>query len=101
LLFEAPTPLGFQIRVTRARWETIVTFKHPIMAGQEMVVRETLRNPSEIRRSRSDPGVLLFYRLERTGRWFCAVAKQLEADGFLITAYPTDAVKEGELIWRK
>jgi hypothetical protein len=29
------------------------------------------------------------------------VVKQVGMKGFLITAYPTDRVKEGELIWTK
>jgi len=45
--------------------------------------------------------VLLFYRLERPGRWICAVAKRLNDEGFPITTYPTDAIKEGERIWSK
>ncbi len=101
VLFEAPTPLGFSVRVTCDYWELIVTIKHPVMRGREMDVQDTLRTPDEIRRSRSDPVVYLFYRLERLGRWICAVAKQLNDEGFLITAYPTDAIKEGERIWRK
>ena len=32
---------------------------------------------------------------------FYAVAKRLNGEGFLITAYPTDAIKEGEQIWVK
>ena len=47
------------------------------------------------RRSRSDPEVLLFYKTEAPKRWTCAVAKRLEDRAFLITAYPTDAIKEG------
>ena len=69
------------------------------MAGREKDVKEALRNPEEIRLSRSDTGVYLFYKSERVGRWVCAVTKRLDGDGFLITAYPTDAVKEGEQIW--
>ncbi|PYQ27089.1 MAG: hypothetical protein DMF56_21240 [Acidobacteria bacterium] len=35
-------------------------------------------------------------------RWICAVAKRVDdRDGFLITAYPTDAIKEGTRIWTK
>ncbi len=99
ILFEALTPLGFRVRVTRANWELIITIKHPIMAGRENDVQKTLRNPDEIRLSRSDPQVYLFYRSERIGRWICAVVKRLNGDSFMITAYPTDAVKEGEHIW--
>lgn len=71
------------------------------MAGRLDEVVETLANPEEIRASRSDPTVLLFYRMTDPGRWSCAVAKQLNLDGFLITAYPTDGVKEGEQVWKR
>jgi len=101
LLFEVLTPLGFRVRVTRAYWELIVTIKHPVMAGRESDVKETLARPEEIRLSRSDPNVYLFYRTERIRRWVCAVSKRLEEEGFLVTAYPTDAVKEGVRIWPK
>lgn len=101
VLFEVLTPLGFRVRVTRAYWELIVMVKHPVMAGRERDVKEALQHPSEIRQSRSDVDVYLFYKPERIGRWVCAVAKQLNGDGFLITAYPTDAIKEGELVWPK
>jgi hypothetical protein len=101
VLFEVLTPLGFRVRVTRAYWELIVKVKHPAMAGQEQDVKEALQHPSEIRQSRSDVDVYLFYKPERIGRWVCAVAKQLNGNGFLITAYPTDAIKEGELVWPK
>jgi hypothetical protein len=98
-LFEVLTPLGFRVRVSRAYWDLIVTIKHPVMAGREQDVKETLQNPSEIRQSKGDLAVYLFYKAERLKRWVCAVAKRLDGTGFLITAYPTDAVKEGELIW--
>jgi len=45
--------------------------------------------------------VFLFYRLECSGRWICVVAKRLNGDGFLITTYPTDTIKEGERVWSK
>ena len=91
-LFEALTPLGFQVRVSRSYWQLIVTTKHPVMAGRESHVQEMLENPDEIRLSRRDPTVYLFYRSERKTRWACAVAKRLEAEGFLITTYLTDAI---------
>lgn len=93
------TPLGFRVRVTRAYWDVIITIKHPVMAGRETDVKETLTNPEEVRLSRSDSNVYLFYRTEQVGRWVCAVSKRLAEEGYLITAYPTDAVKEGVRIW--
>lgn len=71
------------------------------MAGREAAVQETLSNPSEIRLSRQDPFVYLFYKPEQIGRWVCAVTKRLNGEGFLITTYPTDTIKAGERIWTK
>ena len=103
LLFEVLTPLGFRVRVARMYWELIITVKHPVMAGREDDVQEALRNPDQARQSKSDPNVYLFYKPPpgRIGRWVCAVTKRLDDDGYLITAYPTDAVKEGKRIWHK
>jgi hypothetical protein len=101
LLFEVVTPLGFSVRVTRSYWELIVTIKHPVMSGREADVRSTLQNPAEIHGSTSDPAVFLFYSPGRPGRWICAVCRRLNGEGFLITTYPTDAIKEGEIVWRK
>ncbi len=62
ILFEVMTPLGFQVRVTKAYWELIVTIKHPVMAGREEDVKKTLAQPDEIRQSKSDEMVFLFYK---------------------------------------
>jgi hypothetical protein len=99
ILFEAITPLGFSVRVSRAHWEVIVTIKHPVMAERESAVRDALAHPEEVRLSRSDDAVYLFYSRQDQHRWVCAVAKRLNGEGFLITAYPTDAIKEGVRIW--
>lgn len=99
LLFQVLTPLNFYVRVTRSYWEYIVTVKHPVMIGHEQIVQETLQAPDEIRVSRNDPNVYLFYKSEGANRWVCAVAKRLDGEGFLITTYPTDAIKEGTKIW--
>jgi hypothetical protein len=99
LLFEVTTPLGFTTSVSARYWDMIVTIKHPVMRERSQEVQETLEHPDEIRRSKSDPNVYLFYRSERPGRWICAVVKRLNADAFLVTTYLTDALKEGERIW--
>ena len=99
VLFEAPTPLEFRVRATRSSWELIVTVKHPAMAGQDFQVKQTLQDPDEIRQSRTDPAVHLFYKSVRQKRWTCAVVKRADQGAFLITAYPTDNIKEGVKLW--
>lgn len=101
ILFTASTPLGFQVRVTRAYWEIIITVKHPVMEGRGEDVKKTLEAPDEIRQSKSDESVYLFYKTERERRWICAVTKRTDNEGFLITTYPTDAIKEGVQVWHK
>ena len=101
VFFEVMTPLGFRVRVTHSYWKLIVDIKHPVMAGREEDVRKTLEDPDEIRQSKSDIDVYLFYRSEREKRWLCAVSKQTGNEGFLITTYPTDAIKEGVQIWQR
>ncbi len=101
LFFDVLTPLGFRVRVTRRYWDFIVSIKHPVMTGRKAQVEEALRNSDEIRSSKGDSQVFLFYKSEGARRWVCAVAKRLNEDGFLITAYPTDAIKEGQTIWHR
>jgi hypothetical protein len=101
VLWECFTPIGFRVRVTHNYWRLIVTVKHPVMAGRESSVRAALSMPDQVRRSRNDPSVYLFYKRESPDRWVCAVARRLDGDGFLVTTYPTDAIKEGEQVWPK
>jgi hypothetical protein len=100
LVFDVLTPLGFSVRCTGAYWYFIVNEKHPVLLGHEEEVRQTLVDPDEIRKSRKDTRVFLFYK-GASPRWLCAVARRENGEGFLITAYPTDAIKAGERIWTK
>lgn len=69
---------------------------------REEIIR-TLQNPAEVRVSRSDAAVRLFYEFySRTAvgdKWLCVVVKYLADDAFVITAYLTDKIKPGERIW--
>ena len=98
--FEVVTPLGFTVRCTAAYWEFISTIKHPVMAGRVADVVAALTDPDEIRQSRKDAGVLLFYQ-GGPPRWVCGVCRRDDGSGFLITAYPTDAIKAGDTIWKR
>jgi len=45
--------------------------------------------------------VFLFYLQRQEKRWVVAVARKLNGDGFLITAYQTDSIKEGTQLWHR
>ena len=98
--FEILTPLGFTIRTSEEYWQKVIV-KHPDIANLELEVQQALANPDEIHRSSRDENILLFYAVLKAKRWVVAVTKRLNGDGFLITAYQTDAIKEGELLWHK
>lgn len=98
--FEILTPLGFIVRTSESYWQRLIV-KHPDIEMLEELVEQALAAPDEIRRSSRDSSVLLFYLARNESRWVVAVARRLNGDGFLITAYQTDAIKEGEMLWHR
>jgi hypothetical protein len=92
------------IRVTDERLHHLET-DHPEMAGQISRIAETLTDPNQIVRSRTDATVELFYKWYAstpvTAKFLCVVLKALPNAPFMITAYHTDAVKRGEVLWEK
>jgi hypothetical protein len=99
LLFEVRTPLGFSVVVTRTRWELIATTKHPVMRGRESSadwrwsIRRRFARAEAMRRYSSST------RRRPPRRWVCAVTRRCRDRAFLVTAYPTDAIKEGIRVW--
>ncbi|GJL50953.1 MAG: hypothetical protein NPIRA01_21800 [Nitrospirales bacterium] len=97
-LFQVEPPLELTVRCSTDYWTFIVSEKHPVLIGKEQDVQRVLREPNEIRRSKKDPNVLLFYGMSEN-RWLCAVVRKENGTGFVITAYPTDTIKTGDAIW--
>ncbi len=97
-VFDVLTPLGFRIRCTKEWWEYVTTVKHPVLKDRLGGVIATLSHPLEVRRSTKDSAVLLFYRAAAP-RFLCVVTRKENGEGFLITAYPTDNLKKGEIVW--
>ena len=94
--FTAVTPVGAIIACSEERWAAVVS-KHPVLAGRGDAVRDAIADPLEIRRSRHDPGVWLCYRRDNE-RLLCAVIRPDVSA--LVTAYPADAMKQGDVIWK-
>lgn len=98
LLFEVLTPIGIHVRCGADYWDFLVAEKHRSLWNRDGDVLEVLKYPVEIRRSKKDPNVFLFYRRDGK-RWLCVVVKRENGTGFLVTAYPADSIKSGERIW--
>lgn len=99
IYFEVISSLGKKIRITKDYWDFIVE-KHPPVKGREKEVKETLINPIEIRRSKEGENIYLYYK-KLNMHSLCAVCRHLNGDGFIITIYTTDRIKEGETIWKR
>ena len=70
------------------------------MANKEKIIKETLANQDKVYKSILDNTIRLYYR--KVERLYCVVVKHSShKEGFLITAYPTDKIKEREMIWTK
>jgi hypothetical protein len=94
---------GRTVRLTDERLKHVL--EHPELAQLEEELAIVLRTPDEVRRSKSDAAVELAYR-HYVGtmvgdKWLCVVSKYSEDDAFVITAYLTDALKSGEVLWPK
>lgn len=99
--FSVQTPKGIIIRTTKSYWVGITTVKHPSIAKYEKQVKEALQNPDEIRESQQDERVHLYYK--HIGKLhICVVVDHIqETEGYIITAYLTDRIKEGKPIYVK
>lgn len=94
--------LGRSIRLTEERILHLQT-EHPEMTEQLPNIEEALANPDRIIRSRTDEAVELFYKYYPstpvTEKFLCLVIKTVPHDNFIITAYYTDTIKRGEILW--
>ena len=92
---------GQDVRLTDERLTHIL--EHGEMAGMEAEIERVVQAPTEVRSSRSDESVKLFYefypRTRVSGKWLCVVVKYLPNDAFVITTYLTDVMKAGETLW--
>lgn len=93
----ALTPLGFTVHTTTSYWE-LIQAKPPEVRNRLAEVRRCLEAPEQVSRSKQDSTVQLFYR-PAPPYHPCVVVKRLDVDGFIITCYLTDTIKEGVRMW--
>lgn len=98
--FEVRSNLNKLIRITKSHWDLITLVKHPIIRGKESLVKKCLQDPEEIRLSQDNKSVYLYYR-QWEKHYLCVVTKHLNGDGYIITIYVTDKIKEGEEVWKR
>ncbi|MCD6124382.1 hypothetical protein J7J62_04330 [bacterium] len=92
------------IRLTDER-KRHIEVDHPEMSGQIAKIGDTLLNPDIIVKSNVDPEVNLYYKFYPvtpvSEKYLCVVVKMRIDDIFIITAYFTNKVKRGEILWER
>ncbi len=90
---------GIAVRLTDERWAHI-TEEHPELAGMRLEVLETIVQPNKIYAGGNEE--LLAVREIETGKFLVAVYREVQTDGFIITAFLTRRAKSLEkrdLLW--
>ncbi len=66
---------------------------------------ETVSNPDFVIESISDPSAAILYRFYRGtkagNKFLCVVVKYTDSDAYILTAYPSDEIKKGKLLWER
>lgn len=94
---------GRAIRLINERLRHILG--HPEMKQMGQKIKEMLSNPEKVVQSVSDSEAYLYYRFYTNtlvgNKYLCVVVKFKQNDTFVLTAYLTDTIKKGDLIWPK
>jgi hypothetical protein len=73
-----------------------------LLEGNANPIPTALESPDEIRASQYDVKVWLHYKFYKSlDKYIVAAVKVLNGNGFILTAYITDRIKLGEMLWKK
>lgn len=93
---------GQEIRLTEERAKHI--YEHPEMEELFSEISNVLKYPHTVVSSRSDENVNLYYRFYYAtlagDKWLCVIVKNTMSAAFVLTAYLTDKVKKGVVLWQ-
>lgn len=93
--------LNQDVELSCEREEHVRTY-HPDIEPFMERLGEVLEDPDEIRKSLHDEEVILFYRrLKSIPEKFLVTVVKRRHRSFMLTAYLTPKIKEGERLWKK
>jgi hypothetical protein len=95
---------GVEIRLTDERLAHMRDV-HPEIVANERFIAETVAAPEIVVQSEMDRAARLYYRRYRvTGigeKHMCVLVKATGESPFVLTAYFTDRIKRGEVLWQR
>ena len=92
---------GHRLHLEEGRRRHILT-EHPEVRSYLNRLGEVFRAPEWVKRSRRDPHVNLYYRFYAEvlgGKYLLGIAKISGSHSVVLTAYVTDTIKQGVLLW--
>lgn len=94
--------IGKTIELTSERKKHILKF-HPDLKPYQDLIKDVLLQPDDLRVSKSDPKVLLFYKYFDSilGGKYIQVTVKLNERNFVLTSYLTNRIKSGERYEKK
>jgi len=102
-VLEVRSKLGEVVGLDEDRWKHVL--EHPEMENQSSKIEETLVDPDEVRESVHVSSIWLFYKFYTNSpvseKYLLVAVKVSDGEGFIVTAFFTDKVKKGGLIWKK
>ncbi len=82
---------GISIRLTNERWIHII-IGHPELIGYHIEVLETIKDPEAIYAGKS--GEYIAIKNIKNKKYMVVIYKELNNDGFVITAFKTNNIKK-------
>ena len=83
------SPMGVPIRLTDERWAHIIE-DHAELEDFQQGVLDTVERPERVVVGRA--GELLAIKEHEPNKWFAVVYRELNGDGFIITAFLTSRI---------
>ncbi len=100
ILFEISDVFGQKITLSAERWNHIV-LRHPEVKGLLHEIEATMASPQYIVRSPKAKYVYLYHRKFKKLQDAYMVIVYHTTKQFVVTAYTSDTIKNGELLWKK
>jgi hypothetical protein len=95
--------LNRPIRLTSERLEHIL--EHPEMIEFVSEIEDVIQNPEIVIQSKADKNEEIYYNKKLTklfgNKWLCVIVKFTNIDGFILTAYISRNLINGEILWER
>ena len=99
IVFEINDKSGRKIYLSEERWGHI-KYEHPVVANRLEEIKDTLTNPTAVRKSDHDEKIRFYYRyyknIKLREKYLFVMVRYLNGDGFVITSFYINKIKDAK-----